>query len=90
MNDNDVSGVSMTAGDRVIGWAATGSVVIVTAIAAVISYGHARELVLRYGVSGWTADAMPLTVTGSPPPARSSWWTAPGTAAAHPGTPGAC
>jgi hypothetical protein len=64
MNDNDVGGASMTAGDRVIGWAATASVVIVTAIAAVISYGHARELVLRYGVSGWTADAMPLTVDG--------------------------
>jgi len=39
-------------------------VIIVTAIAAVISYGHARELVLRYGSSGWTADALPLTIDG--------------------------
>jgi hypothetical protein len=52
------------AGDRLIGWSATASVVVVTAIAAVISYGHARELVLRYGVTGWTADALPLTIDG--------------------------
>jgi hypothetical protein len=53
-----------TAGDRLIWWAATVSVVLVTVIAAVISYGHARELVVRYGVTGMTADAMPLTVDG--------------------------
>jgi hypothetical protein len=64
MNDNDAEGVSMSAGDRLIRWSATASVIIVTAIAAVISYGHARELVLHYGVTGWTADAMPLTVDG--------------------------
>jgi Protein of unknown function (DUF2637) len=52
------------AGDRLIGWSATTSVVIVTAIAAVISYGHARELVRRYGAAGWTADALPLTIDG--------------------------
>ena len=52
------------AGDRLIGWSATTSVVIVTAIAAVISYGHARELVQRYGAAGWTADALPLTIDG--------------------------
>lgn len=51
-------------GDCLIRWAATVSVVLVTAIAAVISYGHARELVIRYGVTGLTADAMPLTVDG--------------------------
>jgi hypothetical protein len=39
-------------------------VIVVTAIAAVISYGHARELVLRYGAVGWTADALPLTIDG--------------------------
>lgn len=53
-----------TAGDCLIRWAATVSVVLVTVIAAVISYGHARELVVRYGVTGMTADAMPLTVDG--------------------------
>lgn len=51
-------------GDAFIRWAATGSVVVVTAIAAVISYGHARDLVLRYGVTGLTADFLPLTVDG--------------------------
>lgn len=52
------------AGDRLIGWSATISVIVVTAIAAVISYGHARELVARYGAAGWTADALPLTIDG--------------------------
>lgn len=51
------------AGDRLIPFA-TISVVVVTAIAAVISYGHARELVQRYGATGWTADALPLTIDG--------------------------
>jgi hypothetical protein len=53
-----------TAGDAVIHWAATISVITVTAIAAVISYGHARELVIRYGVTGRAADALPLTIDG--------------------------
>lgn len=52
------------AGDRLIGWSATISVIAVTAIAAVISYGHARQLVHRYGATGWTADALPLTIDG--------------------------
>jgi Protein of unknown function (DUF2637) len=64
MKNNGAGGAAATTGDHVIGWAATISVVVVTAIAAVISYGHARELVLRYGVTGWTADALPLTVDG--------------------------
>lgn len=51
-------------GDAFIRSAATGSVVVVTIIAAVISYGHARDLVLRYGVTGLTADFLPLTVDG--------------------------
>jgi hypothetical protein len=51
-------------GDVFIRWAAAGSVVVVTVIAAVISYGHARDLVLRYGVTGLTADFLPLTVDG--------------------------
>lgn len=53
-----------SAGDAFIRWAATVSVVVVTIIAAVISYGHARDLVLRYGVTGLTADFLPLTVDG--------------------------
>jgi uncharacterized protein DUF2637 len=51
-------------GDQLVRWSATVCVVVVTAIAAVISYGHARELVTHYGVAGWTADAMPLTIDG--------------------------
>jgi hypothetical protein len=53
-----------TIGDAFIRWAATGSVAAVTIIAAVISYGHARDLVLRYGVTGRTAYFLPLTVDG--------------------------
>ena len=53
-----------TVSDALIRWAATGSVAAVTVIAAVISYGHARDLVLRYGVTGRTADFLPLTVDG--------------------------
>lgn len=51
-------------GDRLIRWGAAVSVLLVTGIAAVISYGHAYELVTRYGESGQTARALPLTVDG--------------------------
>lgn len=64
MSNEIPAGASLAPGDRLITWSATTSVIIVTAIAAVISYGHARELVLRYGSSGWTADALPLTIDG--------------------------
>ncbi|HEY1619758.1 MAG TPA: DUF2637 domain-containing protein [Streptosporangiaceae bacterium] len=53
-----------TATDVIIHWAAIGSVSTVTTIAAVISYGHARSLVLRYGVTGLAAYALPLTIDG--------------------------
>jgi hypothetical protein len=53
-----------TTGDAVIHWAATASVIAVTAIAAVISYGHARSLVTRYGVTGLASYALPLTIDG--------------------------
>lgn len=56
--------VADTLGDQIVRWSATVCVVVVTAIAAIISYGHARQLVTRYGVTGWTADAMPLTIDG--------------------------
>ncbi|HMH90816.1 MAG TPA: DUF2637 domain-containing protein, partial [Streptosporangiaceae bacterium] len=62
--EQPANGRRETAGDAVIHWAATISVVAVTAIAAVISYGHARELVIRYGVTGRAADALPLTIDG--------------------------
>jgi hypothetical protein len=39
-------------------------VVVVAAIAAVISYGHAYELAVRYGEAGAIARALPLTVDG--------------------------
>ncbi|MFG1879575.1 DUF2637 domain-containing protein [Sphaerisporangium sp. NPDC049003] len=53
-----------TSGDRVIRWGAAFSVLVVTGIAAVISYGHAYRLVTRYGETGTTAQALPLTVDG--------------------------
>jgi len=60
---NQDRGVSGT-GDRLIRWGAAVSVLLVTGIAAVISYGHAFQLVTRYGESGDTARALPLTVDG--------------------------
>ncbi|MET8142723.1 DUF2637 domain-containing protein [Sphaerisporangium sp. NPDC005288] len=53
-----------TAGDRLIRWGAAFSVLVVTGIAAVISYGHAYRLVTHYGEIGTTAQALPLTVDG--------------------------
>ncbi|MEV6986681.1 DUF2637 domain-containing protein, partial [Sphaerisporangium sp. NPDC051017] len=53
-----------TTGDRAIRWGAAFSVLVVTGIAAVISYGHAFLLVTRYGETGATAQALPLTVDG--------------------------
>ena len=64
MSNEIAGGPEPPAGDRLIAWSATTTVVAVTAIAAVISYGHARELVQRYGATGWTADALPLTIDG--------------------------
>jgi hypothetical protein len=50
--------------DQLIGCTATISVIIVSAIAAVISYGHAYQFVTRYGAGGLTARALPLTIDG--------------------------
>jgi hypothetical protein len=50
--------------DRLIRTAAALAVVGVATIAAVISYGHAYELVRTHGESGATARALPLTVDG--------------------------
>lgn len=54
----------MNKGDLVIRWAAAVAVMIVTGIAAVISYQHAHELVLHHGEKGYTAAALPITVDG--------------------------
>lgn len=69
VNEHELTGLPCTRreqapGDAAIHWAATGSVTAVTAIAAVISYGHARELVLRYGFTGLAAYTLPLTIDG--------------------------
>jgi hypothetical protein len=50
--------------DRLIQWGAALSVCTVTAIAAVISYAHAYELVAGHGESGMAARVLPLTVDG--------------------------
>ncbi len=57
-------GPGETTADVLIHWAAIGSVSTVTTIAAVISYGHARSLVLRYGVTGLASYTLPLTIDG--------------------------
>jgi hypothetical protein len=54
----------MTATDRLIRVAAAVAVLVVAGIAAVISYGHAYELVRTHGETGATARALPLTVDG--------------------------
>ncbi len=54
----------MTAADRVIRWSTAGAVIGVAAIAAVVSYEHAGDLVRAHGETGWTARLIPLTVDG--------------------------
>ena len=54
----------MTAADRLIRWTTAVAVIGVAAIAAVVSYEHASDLVRAYGESGWTARLIPLTVDG--------------------------
>jgi len=53
-----------TRADLAIRIAAAVSVVVVAAIAAVISYQHAYDLVVAHGESGAIARALPLTVDG--------------------------
>jgi hypothetical protein len=50
--------------DRVIRWASTVSVIVLAGIAAVISYKHMYQLVLRYGETSWTAALLPVSVDG--------------------------
>lgn len=54
----------MTAGDRAIRVSAVIAVLVVTAIAAVISYGHAHDLVEAHGEPGVSSYALPFTVDG--------------------------
>ena len=53
----------MNAGDRLIRWS-TALAVIGVAVAAVVSYEHASDLVRAQGETGWTARLIPLTVDG--------------------------
>src|ERR1700691_1921583 len=54
----------MTAADRIIRWSTALAVLGVAAIAAVVSYEHASDLVRAHGEAGWTARLIPLTVDG--------------------------
>ncbi|KAB2344174.1 DUF2637 domain-containing protein [Actinomadura rudentiformis] len=50
--------------DRAIRWITTVGVVLLAAIAAVISYRHMYLLVRRHGETSWTAVLLPLSVDG--------------------------
>jgi uncharacterized protein DUF2637 len=54
----------MTVADRIIRWTTAVAVIGVAAIAAVVSYEHAGDLVRAHGETGWTARLIPLTVDG--------------------------
>jgi hypothetical protein len=54
----------MTAADRVIRWTTAVAVIGVAAIAAVVSYEHAGDLVRAHGETGLTAHLIPITVNG--------------------------
>lgn len=51
-------------GDRITLWISTLSVIVLAGIAAVISYKHMYQLVLRYGETSWTAALLPISVDG--------------------------
>jgi hypothetical protein len=50
--------------DRCIRLATVISVVLLAVIAAVVSFGHMRELALRHGEAQWSAALIPLSVDG--------------------------
>lgn len=54
----------MTAADRIIRWSTALAVLCVAAVAAVVSYEHACDLVRQHGESGETGRLIPLTVDG--------------------------
>ncbi len=55
---------SLSRADRCIRWTTTASVVLLAAIAAVVSYQHMHELALRHGESQMGAALVPLAVDG--------------------------
>jgi hypothetical protein len=54
----------MTAADWITKWTTAVAVLGVAAIAAVVSYQHAGDLVRAHGGTGWTGRLIPLTVDG--------------------------
>jgi len=54
----------MSAADRIIRWTTAVAVIGVAAVAAVVSYEHADDLVRAHGETGWRARLIPLTVDG--------------------------
>jgi uncharacterized protein DUF2637 len=54
----------MTGTDTAIRWSTAAAVIGVAAVAAVVSYEHAYDLVRGHGETGWTAHLIPLTVDG--------------------------
>jgi Protein of unknown function (DUF2637) len=54
----------MSAADQVIRWSTAAAVIGVAAVAAVVSYEHASDLVRAHGETGVTARLIPLTVDG--------------------------
>jgi hypothetical protein len=50
--------------DRCIRLVTVTSVVLLAVIAAVVSFGHMRELALRHGEARWSATLIPLSVDG--------------------------
>jgi len=47
-----------------IRWSTTAVVVLLAAVAAVVSYRHAYEVISAHGESGWVAYLVPLTIDG--------------------------
>lgn len=54
----------MNAAERVTRWSTALAVVGVAAVAAVVSYEDASDLVRAHGESGWTGRLIPLTADG--------------------------
>jgi uncharacterized protein DUF2637 len=54
----------VTGTDTAIRWSTAAAVIGVAAVAAVVSYEHAYDLVRGHGETGWTAHLIPLTVDG--------------------------
>jgi hypothetical protein len=50
--------------ERMIRWTTIASVIVLAAIAAIVSYKHTYLLVRRYGETPWTAALLPVSVDG--------------------------